>query len=377
MRCCNVVLLIPLMLFGPTFAVAQSPNATSDLAANAAMKYWQAFAQMPTLDKDQEKLLGDWYKAPLDDAALKLIAASETSRLYLHRGAKLSRCDWSLNYEDGMGLLLPYLAKSRDLARHAGLHARHEFEKGHWDAGLEDVNAIMALARHVGNEPIMICILVRHLIEWVALDAVTPYLPELRERSSKLLAAYDALPAGATLSQAYLSEKEHFIKWLIRKLREDEQKQPGAWRDVLKIAAEAEGEEIVKRVGTYEKALQLIEAVLPVSDQMAKLVALPKAEFDRQYPEFKKQTEAANFLAGSLITSAEKVLASERRNQAQIALLRAAIAIVQNGEGQLKNFPDPFGDGPFEYRAMDKGFELKSKLLHQDKPVTMTVGRGK
>jgi len=30
---------------------------------------------------------------------------------------------------------------------------------------------------------------------------------------------------------------------------------------------------------------------------------------------------------------------------------------------KLKDSKDPFGDGPFEYRALDKGFELKSKLL--------------
>ena len=39
--------------------------------------------------------------------------------------------------------------------------------------------------------------------------------------------------------------------------------------------------------------------------------------------------------------------------------------------GQIK---DPFGDGPFEYHALDKGFELKSKLLFHDQPVTLAVG---
>ena len=29
------------------------------------MKYWQAFALMPTLDKDQEKLLQHWNEVPL------------------------------------------------------------------------------------------------------------------------------------------------------------------------------------------------------------------------------------------------------------------------------------------------------------------------
>src|SRR5262249_29711508 len=122
-----VALLLSLSLLRPAPVAAQAPDPQPDLAANAALQYWLAFSEMPTLDAEQEKLLGDWNKVPFDDAALKLIAASEKARMYLHRGAKLRRCDWGLDYGDGMYLLLPYLAKSRDLARLAALHARHEF----------------------------------------------------------------------------------------------------------------------------------------------------------------------------------------------------------------------------------------------------------
>jgi hypothetical protein len=60
-----------------------------------------------------------------------------------------------------------------------------------------------------------------------------------------------------------------------------------------------------------------------------------------------------------------------------MVLFQAALAVVQGGPDKLKDIKDPFGDGPFEYRTLDKGFELKSKLLYQDKPVTLTVGQGK
>src|SRR4051812_21449087 len=105
MRCwIPLALLFSLALLPSPPAGAEVADAKSDLGANAAMKYWQAFAQMPALDREQEALLGEWNKVPFDPAALKLIATSEKSRLYLHRGAKLSRCDWSLDYEDGMNL---------------------------------------------------------------------------------------------------------------------------------------------------------------------------------------------------------------------------------------------------------------------------------
>ena len=137
MRLWNLAaLLLPLALSGTSPAAAQAPAAEHDLAANAALKYWQAFDLLPTPDEGREKLLEEWDKAPLDAAALKRLAASEKSLMYLHRGAKLRRCDWSLDYEDGPDLLLPHLAKARTLARLAALHARHEFEQGRPEAGI-------------------------------------------------------------------------------------------------------------------------------------------------------------------------------------------------------------------------------------------------
>ena len=75
-QCYFGALLLSLILFPLVPAPAQAPDAKPDLGANAAMKYWQAFALMPTPDKDQEKLLWDGYKAPVDAAAAKLIDES-------------------------------------------------------------------------------------------------------------------------------------------------------------------------------------------------------------------------------------------------------------------------------------------------------------
>ena len=109
MRLLFVVPLAGLALGAP--ASAQTP-ARAD--GNAAIKYWQAFGLLPALDKDQEKVLHEWDKAPLDAAALKLIEQSKNSLEYLHRGARLPRCDWALDYEDGIGLLFPHLRQGPD-----------------------------------------------------------------------------------------------------------------------------------------------------------------------------------------------------------------------------------------------------------------------
>jgi hypothetical protein len=73
----------------------------------------------------------------------------------------------------------------------------------------------------------------------------------------------------------------------------------------------------------------------------------------------------------------DKVIATQRRVQAQRALFQAALAVVQGGRDKLKDIKDPFGDGPFSYRSRGKGFELRSKLLFKGKPVTLVVGKEK
>jgi len=372
-----------LTVFPTPRATARAPDANPDLGANAALKYWAAFALLPTLDKDQEKLLEQWNKVPLDAAALKLIDGSRMSRVYLLRGTKLQRCDWSEDYEDGIRLVLPHLSKVRTLARLTALHARNEFEQGHWKAGAEDVTALLKLARHLEIDPMIIPNLVGYWTERMAIEAAAPYLPELKsvlpEAASAVL---DAPPAGPTLAQMVLLEKQIAALWLIKELKLVEQHKRGSWLSVWKEVHAAPGaadlvdKESAKAPKTFEEAIKTLEDVLPFYDQLANLTALPWKEFDAQYPEFVKKAKAANLLAGDLLPNMYQVAASQRRAQSQMALFKAALAVVQGGPDKLKEIQDPFGDGPFQYQALDRGFELKSKLpVYKEKPLTLTVGQ--
>ncbi len=377
----TLMLLTPLLW--PVAASAQAPAAKTDLATNAALKYWQAFAQMPALTKEQAKLLERWHKVPLDEEALKLIAASEKSRLYLYRGAKLPRCEWSIDYDDGMGLVLTHHMKARDLAHLAALHARHEFAQGHWEAGMDDAIAMMALARHVGSDPLLICILMRNLIEQDTVDLLAPHLLELKALCPKFVSAYEALPAGATLEQAIRSEKKHLVWWMIKRLSDAEKREKGSWRrcwdEVLTGPPRVPIGRPASRIETFDEAIDLLGSLLPVLDQFAKLTALPWEEFENQYPAFERTftKRTADSAARAFVPAMGSVVSRAQNHHAQIELFRAAITVVQSWPEKLKETKDPFGNGPFEYRALDKGFELKSQLLYQGKPVTLRVGEGK
>jgi hypothetical protein len=373
-----VALLLSAALCLPSFAAAQPPQA-QPAADNAALKYWTAFALLPALDKDQQKLLEGWNTAPLDAAALKLLERSRNSLVYLHRGAKLPRCDWAPAYEDGVFLVLPHLPRARSLARLAALHARHELEQGHWKAGAEDVTALLRLARHLKTDRMIIPHLVGYSIEALAIEAAAPYLPELKSALPEA-AALAAPPAEATLPQMVALEKRIGATSLIQELQKAERHKKGSWQGVWKEIfdnPESRGPGALGAAKSFEQAVKLLEDLLPFYDELTKVAALPRKDFDAEYPEFVRKAKAANPLAGYVLPNMEKFAAAQRRAQARMALFQAALAVVRGGPDKLKDIQDPFGDGPFEYRALDKGFELKSKLLANGRPVTLVVGKGK
>jgi hypothetical protein len=266
------------------------------------------------------------------------------------------------------------------LARLAALHARAEFEQGHWKAGGEHVLAILRLARHVQVDPIMVNHLVGYVTEQVAIDAAAPYLPSLKgQMPADAAAALDRLPASPSLSGIMAQEKDSFLLWTVRELKAAEARKPGSWQDFWKglFAGDEnpDNRRVAESAKTVEQAVQMVESLIPVYGELEKLTALPWKEFDARYPEFVRKASADNPLAKVIVPAVDKVAAARRRAEARLAMFKAAIAVVQGGPDKLKEFKDPFGDGPFEYRALDNGFELKSKLIFKDKPVTLTVGK--
>jgi hypothetical protein len=119
----------------------------------------------------------------------------------------------------------------------------------------------------------------------------------------------------------------------------------------------------------------MLEDLVPSYDQLARLATLPWKEFDAQYLRFAKKAKTANPLADQILPLNDVMIATERQTQTRMTLFKAALAIVQAGPNKLKEITDPLGDGPFQYRASDKWFELTSKLLYHEKPVSLTVGQ--
>lgn len=344
--------------------------------SNAAIKYWQAFGQLPELTAEQQRKLDS--RGPFDADRLRILEAAGGSLISLHRGARMSTCDWALDYADGPYMALPHIERARTLARLACLRARWHFEQGRPEAAAADLADVLVLARHLGREPIFLCFLVRSAIEQSAIDIAAAHLPRM---DADILGAFGALlralPPAASLGGCVHEKRRHVVDWLTARMRACAKNPKEDWKtELLRVfGPEDAGRALANAADSAAGVVRLLEDVAHRYDDLEKLLARPRAEFAEKWPAFLKEARAANPAGSTLLPPMDKLLVFEATSYARLALLRAAVAVARGGEGRLKDFPDPYGTGPFTYHKLPGGFTLASALRVGGQPFTLTVGR--
>jgi hypothetical protein len=358
----------------------QPPRPRSGLGDNAALRYWQAFSQLPKLDERQEKLMAEPGGGTSEDAARRE-ASGKDALLYLHRGAAIGSCDWGLHREDGPYLLLPHLGKGRDLARLACLKARGDFARGDGAAGVREVGDTIVMGRHLSSDlTAIISYLVQLAVERTAIEAVAPHLagldPAALDRLDKRLAS---LPPGGTLEQCMAVERDSFLEWAVSHLRQMNDQDPWKERVLGPFTANESQQEKDKidRVvaacgGTREGVLRQFEAMRPLYEELGRILRLPRDEFRAKFADLQERAKS-NPVAAEVLPSMTRVYDRDAAGRTRMTLLRAAIAVVRNGPDKARDFKDAAGNPP-EYAATADGFELRSKVVDDDKPVTLKVG---
>jgi hypothetical protein len=231
--CAEVVMSLSLVLAASALLLAipasgaEKPTARK-LSDNAALVYWQAFAMLPEVDAKARSPLKDWKKVKIDEKVRKLIKQADHSLRLMHKASAKDACDWGVDWDDGLGSILPHLGKARRLGKLAMLRARIHFDDGKTGAALADIVAALRLSRHVGGNGVMVELLVQFAIERDALNMLSAQLPDLTAEQKKVLAELlDRLPAGSDLSRAILAEKAGLMKgktkkpFLVRALLKD------------------------------------------------------------------------------------------------------------------------------------------------------------
>ncbi len=364
-----------------TSLLVTSPSplaAAEDLPANAALKYWQAFAAMPRLvgDKTGERVWDASTDAgivqPVDEELAEFLQSWQCTwalRL-LHRGAKLQHCDWGLDVEeDGINVLLPHPGKARHLMRISLLSARYNFEQGRQSEGIDDVIATIRLGRHVGRDGVTISILAGYSIEHVANFVVAAYLPQMDTKAlASLEAELDRLPPLTPIHESIQNER-YYLEWFVDRYEQaDDNGRSKLCHDIT------DSEEAAKTLLEADIA-KLAAELRPVYDQLPQLMSLPMEEFNTVVKQRVEPAVEANPLGKVLFASITAAREAEAVQHCRHALLRAAVDVVKRGKDAVRDHPDPFGQGPFQYMPFDGGFELRSQWQYAPKKwLSLTVG---
>jgi hypothetical protein len=357
-----------------------------DLNANAALKYWRGFADLPKLEKEeQDKIARDATTMPLTPRVKAVVTLSESSLHELYNGAAVPACAWGLTPEDGFIVSIPQASAARLLEGLACLRARLQFEEGDNAGALDDVLAGMTLARHIGQGGTLVSVLVGFALESMATDVLAAYLPKVDATILRALPArLGKLPPGATVAAGLLTEEAVYLGGFENKVRgfKDREKlaewlgvnlsqePPATRKDQL-----ARGKAYLEECGgTAESLIKLAEEARPYYEELATKTALPPDEFAKLMDDEVKRIEK-NPVARLVFPALVQCQQLEARLLSRRALLNAAVAIQLGGRDALKAHPDPYGNGPFVYEAFDGGYVLRSKLQLKGKAVSLTVGK--
>ena len=365
-------------------SVSDSAGAAADPDGNAALKYWQAFATLPTFTEAENKKLAESLTTPLDDLARKILADADYSLRMMHYGVAQPRCDWGVSHEEGIFTRLPQANAARVLSSLACLRARMRSEAGQGAEAVDDIVAGMILGRHSSLTGTNLMLLSGYAVEHRMIETLALLLPKLDPRMiPDLKKRLAAIPKGMTTAESLATEEQYFLDWFIRTVKKAKDKE-----SLLSVLAFINNEPEGGPRGSGDKARAFVEecggasrACFDVRRRRASLTGRWRRCWPCPWISSRRNSSARRRRgpATRCSTTSFPPSSSVRRAQARMdvrrALLSAALAIRQDGPEALKNDPAPVVGGPFEYVPFDGGFELRSTLKgRDDKPVTLTVG---
>jgi hypothetical protein len=348
---------------------------------NPALLYWQAFDRRVELPTDIHK--GMFAEPPtlaLAEAELHVVKYDGMFEC-LRRAAQMRvPCDWGSDPADGPGAYIPNLLTLRKTAQIVPVRVHYAVEAGRDQQAVDDAMAILVLGRHTGRALTLVPTMIGMAIESLALQTVADHFQQLDPVAlTSMEAQLDAAPARATVKQAMAMERARFLDWTIARLEGVREEYGG---DPTKASEECRAtmERILNQeirdglaLGgrSLDQMIALFRAARPVYDWLGPILSATPDRLALEHAEFQRKIDALkNPLAEVLAPNVLKARRTELRLDAQLAMVRAAIALRSGGEEAFRKLRDPFGDGPFILRRFGSGehapFELSSRLREPD-----------
>jgi hypothetical protein len=367
---------------------------------NAAVIYWQAFSCMPSLTSEQQKVFDQNAKSlatPLPADIEPILLNFNTALHELHRARSVATCDWMLDEAAGPRLLLPHLAKARQLSHASLLRARWRFANKETDAALDDVLDTLHLARSCGSRAFLISYLVDVAIEKNATDVLAANLHQFAPKQLEMLSvALTKLPVASKLEECVQREDHSFGGWLEQMLENEAKKlqDPAAGYALITAIYSALGTdfppkhnptdpqelryaEILKTM-TVQEVRDAVQRLRTDYDKLANIISIQKPEtrtalenFEKELTQSKRDENrkivAQHVFSAVLLPSILKVYDRSVQHDIRHELLKLAIEIQRRGPEALKAETKI----KVEYNPTASGFELRGTMADQSELITV------
>lgn len=343
---------------------------------NAALYYLDA---IDALSPQSSEIYGsvDWDDPVSAGTAKAQVARDEEALACVREAATKERCRFDVKYEDGFAALLPHYAKTRALARFVAAAAVSAAMDDDYKEAAERLRLGFVLARHVGQDPLFIGVLVTVAMDVIVEKAAAEVLArgELdRESAVALSAELGRIDYVAMSIRAMQTERANGVK-AFRQVREDPAFAEGVAELVGGDGPDLDANALAKHAQSDEFVQDEL-AYLQYMGTACELLALPWREAKNRWPaegEFGEYTgplHLTKVLApalGRLPQKRDEAIARRRLLQAALAVesyysehgkYPAALA-----DAQAEDLPVPmdvFSGGPFVYAVEDDEMTLYS-----------------
>jgi len=363
-------------LFCVSQGVAVQGWASSPTSGNAAQDYRRAFEEIARLPDADAAVPGPNEPLPPIGRSEQILLRLGPALKCLHEATAKQECDWGIDlYRKGAAAEFLHPPKCQDLARRAIFRARCYWQAGKRNQAIEDIRAVVVLARHLGNEGKtgLVGLTERYKIEQAVVDVLRQWLTDAESpRSLDGLCRLALQPEGNLPKTGLLLERETILPWTrrlvtARDLTAEEQQ----WREQFF------GRFLADRGVPW--ILQQTDKTKVHYTEVGELLDLPIDQFIPKFREYiRKLDGAGNPFSQVAIVECPGIPGAylqSRNLRAQWTILRVASSIFRRGPGTVKEAADPYGNGPLKYDVSPDGFMLRSALVIDGKPVTLSFTR--
>lgn len=376
----NTLLLLTALIFSASETARTQEGFLPD-STNPALLYWREFAVMPETDSKLIEKLSNSEEITTEHQ--EFVANYDNT---FRRLSKLRRftgeCDWGDDLDEGPYLLLPYLAKARDVAKVAQLRARVHFENGDEDQVVDELLSVSILGGHIANSPILINLLVHYSMDKICAAIIAENLSRFSSASLRTLRdGINASAKGKEIADTIPTERHFMAGWLRSQLSHLATESSGNHEVAYKKA-----EQLVRQMfdaknsdkvwadfraagGTsVERLVEILDRSNRDYEELESLCRKPTGEFLERIARFDMATtQSSNPVRRWLFPSLAQSKTKEIGNRVLNEMVLTAINSRLEGESAFNHSKDPIGGKSFEktnfeHEGETAGFILKSKF---------------